>query len=306
MFLKKTIARKFKLKVVLLVGFLFFILFKPNLALAARTFLVAKDSKISVGDTAIVDLMIDTEGKSINVIEGDILIEDSSEILNIKDLSVAGSALSFWPLRPSLPNKSKLSFVGGAPRGLNSGSALLFRIVFLATSPGQVNFLPANFKVMANDGEATLVEIKIEPLAINITSAEDKLPNDQWEKIISEDNIAPEFLTAVVSQDNSVFDGQKFMFISAVDNQSGLDYFEVKEGSRPTVRSGETYVLKDQGGSSNIMVMAYDKAGNVSKILVKPAEKNNYGKLVAIVIIIFVLIIVSFVLIRKRLIGRKK
>ena len=60
------------------------------------------------------------------------------------------------------------------------------------------------------------------------------------------------------------------MTISATDQQSGIDHFEVAEGNYPAVRTGGTYVLVDQSETTPLLVTAYDKAGNKNSILLHP------------------------------------
>lgn len=291
----------FKLKLIgnkiSLAGILFLALFilTPKLALAATAFLTADYSSIAVGDTIIVNLVMDTLDKRPNVVEGNVLIKSGTQNIKITEFSLAGSALTYWPRTPSLESGSKISFTGGTPGGFNQKSGLLFKIVFLAEKEGQVVFLPANIKAYDNDGKATLIEVSNNPLTLTIGSKSGLPPKDQWLEIVSKDNQKPQQLSANFGQDDSVFEGKKFITISAVDNESGIDYYEVKEGNWPTVRSGETYVLIDQKEPSVITVTAYDKAGNHSKILLSPGKlKIGYGKLIIILIISLIVFYVAF------------
>lgn len=291
---------------ILLAGILFLMVFAliPNLALAATAYLITDYPSIAVGDIIIVNLVMDTVDKKPNVVEGDVLIKSGAKNIKITEFSLAGSALTHWPRTPSLDSGSKISFTGGVPGGFNQKSGLLFKIVFLAEKEGQVIFLPSDIKVYDNDGKATLIEVSNNSLTINIGHQKDVQPKNQWLEIISKDDQQPQNLIVTVGQDDALFEGKKFITISAVDNQSGIDYYEVKEGNWPTVRSGETYVLLDQSESSVITITAYDKAGNHSQISLKSGEPIiGYGKLIIILIIALILFYIAvrlFKLIKKK------
>lgn len=295
----------FKFKItgikILLAGILFSILFAlpPNLAWAATAYLIADYSSIAVGDTIIVNLVMDASDKNPNVVEGDVLIKNRDENIKISEFSLADSVLTYWSKTPSLDTNSKISFTGGVPGGFNQKSGLLFKIVFSAEKEGQVVFLPVNIQAYDNDGKATPIEVSVSPLTINIGPKKDIQPKNQWLEIISKDNQPPKDIAVTFGQDNAILEGKKFITISAVDNQSGIDYYEVKEGNWPKVRSGNTYVLQDQTESSTIIVIAYDKAGNSSKILLKPDKpKVNYGKLIIILVVSLILFYVLFKLLK--------
>ncbi len=291
----KTIGIKTLLAEIL---FLALFLLIPKQTLAATAYLTTDYPLIAVGDTIIVNLAMDPLDKRPNVVEGDVLIKSGSKNIKISELSTAGSVLAYWARNPSLDLDSSISFVGGTPGGFNQKSALLFKIVFLAEKEGQVVFLPANIKAYDNDGKATPIEVSNNSLAINIGPKKDDQPRDQWLEIISKDNQPPQDIAATFGQDDSIFEGKKFITISAIDNQSGIDYYEVAEGNWPAVRSGETYVLLDQSESSVIIITVYDKAGNHSQIILKPGKPQisiSYGKLI---IILVVSLIIFYVLLR--------
>jgi hypothetical protein len=293
----------FKSKLILtkssVAGFLFFSLFMltPNLALAATAYLTPSFKTVAVGDTVIVNVEMDTAGKNPNVVEGNIAIKSGAEKIQISAFSVAGSVLALWPKNPSfdLANESLISFAGGTPGGFDQASGLLFKIVFLAEKEGQVVFSPTNFKAYDNDGQATPIEVFHNPLTIEIGPKGDLAPQDQWLEVVTQDHIPPQDLIATIGQDASIFDGKKFISISVVDDQSGIAYYEVKEGDRPVVRSEATYVLLDQDGSSAITITAYDKAGNYSRITLPPGKpKINYVELIASLILFVALLYILF------------
>lgn len=241
--------------------------------LAATASIRAENSTIAVGDTALVSVHFDTQGKRPNTIEGEIDVSSGVDHISITEFTLAGSSLRYWLKTPSLDSKSKISFVGGTPGGFNSKDGLLFKIVFTADSVGDVTITPENIKAYDNDGKATPITTATQSLTLTIQPKTDQGTN-HWLDIIAGDKEGPHDITVAVGQNDTVFNGQKFITISAVDDQSGIDHYEVSEGDRPAVRSGSTYVLLDQTEKSIITIAAYDKAGNVSKIQMQPTSQK--------------------------------
>ena len=77
-----------------------------------------------------------------------------------------------------------------------------------------------------------------------------------------------------MGQDPSLFGGKYFISFSATDNESGMNYFAVQEGSGEFVQTESPYVLQDQTLSGIITVKAVDKAGNVAIKSIDLRPKN--------------------------------
>jgi hypothetical protein len=236
----------------------------PSGASAATAYIEASRSSISVGDTAIVTVKINTEGATPNTVEGEVSLKSSSDNLVVQEFSLANSAFGLWPRTPSLSKDGHtISFVGGVPGGFSIEGATLFKIIVEAKKEGTVTISPRNFSVFANDGSGTKIAVKMEGVTLRVTPKEAGVPaNNEWLAVVSGDVIPPTDFIVVPGQDVSLFEGKKFVFFSSVDNESGISHYEVSEDGAPAVRSGSTYVLKDQDGSPSLEVVAYDKAGN--------------------------------------------
>jgi hypothetical protein len=242
-----------------------------------------------------VRLSMDTMEKRPNTVEGTVLLKSGASHIEIQDFSLADSVLTNWLKTPSLDEDSKISFIGGVPGGFNEKRGLLFQIVFTAKTVGQVTFLPTDIRVYDNDGKATPMLVPGTPLTITINPKSPEKEKNQWLDVIANDNNPPQDLAVVFGFDPSSFGGKKFMSISAIDRESGIDYFEVTEGNQPAIRSGMTYVLRDQTESTPITVTAFDKAGNKSSILLHPdTRKNRYVLWGGITIVLSLLAFVAF------------
>lgn len=269
-YLQKNIGNRIALGLLLLLG-----VSSPDFVSAATAYLKSDYTTLAVGDAILVSVVMDTDGKSPNTVDGEVLLKESVDALEITDFSLADSVLTNWLKKPSFEDESKISFAGGVPGGFNQKDAVLFRIVFLAKAPGQIILTPSNMKAFDNDGKATTMTVSNTPITITVGPPGTAPVKNQWRDIVSTDNESPEDLVVAIGRDDSVFGGKKFMTISAVDKQSGIDYFEVAEGNQPAFRTGGTYVLLDQSELTPLLVTAYDKAGNKKSILLHPDTRMD-------------------------------
>jgi len=255
---------------------------------AATVYFNSNSNLISSGDTAVISVYLDTEGQHINVVEGEIAIQSKKTQPEVRELSVAGSDLSFWSRKPSFsPDTQVISFVGGTPGGFVKKDVLLFKIVLTGKKVGDVVFVPQTFSAYSNDGEGTPISVSSEDFLFRIEEGDDSEPQDEWRQIISQDNTPPETLTATVGRDQSLFDGQLFLTIEGYDSASGIDHFEIKEGELDAVRTGPEYVLQNQNGDSLVIITAFDKAGNTRVFEFIPVKSyRNWWILGATVLVI--------------------
>lgn len=273
----------------------------PTKTLAARITAAATDT-IAVKDTAIIQVFLDTEGEKINVVDGSVTLTDEhGGDFQIKELSVAGSAFSLWPRSPSIDLNSKtISFVGGAPAGLSGSHLLLFKIIASFNQAGAVTVSPSHLTAYLNDGNATSRTITTTSSKITIAPAAADT-NDAWKMVVAKDNIPPLPFTITVVQDPTANDGKKFITFNTTDADSGIDYYEVVEGSLPPVRSGTTYVLVNQDRADQITVIAYDVAGNF-----RTATLQKKHTTIWIVVGLIILIAIGFIFWRRRRISKRK
>ena len=300
--------KKSKFSKLLVILFFLVFLLSAKYVSAAELSLSSDSKDVNIGNTIAVDVLINTEGESINVVDGNITIPNGLDLIEIKELSSANSALNQWVRTPSWSKKDgTISFIGGLPGGLNQKSANLFRIFFTARSLGQVTFSPSDIKVYANDGKATLVGVHSTSLTININKADNSSVKDALQTTITKDYKAPTDINVDLGQDASLFDGQKFINVSATDSDSGIAYFEVKEGNREPVRTSSSYVLQNQNNLEPIIIFAFDKAGNVSKKILSPhSSVDTNNNLFIIIDTILIVAFIASVFILCRIFKKKK
>jgi len=273
--------------------FLFVILFStfyflfPNSANATILYLEPSEGTYHVNDTFLVEVRIDVEDKCINVV--DVNLSFSQDILKAIDFSKGDSILTIWPEAPIIDqNLGLISFAGGIPGGYcgrlpgdPEKTSLLGKIVFRVVPRGvlrdsaQVVFKDDS-QILLNDGLGTLAEFTTKGAVFTILPERLVEPSkDEWQIELRKDNIPPEPFEIKIYQDPAIFDGKYFIVFSTTDKQTGIDYYEVKEGERDWQRVESPYLLEDQTLKSIIKVRAVDKAGNerIAEYLPLPPEK---------------------------------
>ena len=288
-----------------LLGILVFsAIFLPYSVFASNIYIDTSHPDFFVGDTIVFSVRVDSLNKNINAAEGSILLDYLTESVSLIDINTAGSKFSLWPGKP-MPSEdnTSISFAGGAPGGLNSKDAVIFNIVLKLQKAGQITLTPDNFSVYLNDGKGTKDEVSVKNLVIDVLPKKlDSRSVDDWNNITSKDKTPPEFIEAIISQDSYVFDNQYFVSFFAVDKDSGIAYYEIKEGERDFVRAESPQLLQDQSFKSIVQIKAVDKAGNerivefmpTVPVVVPPAP--FYKTTIFLVIILFALIAITLII----------
>ncbi len=267
----------------------------PYSVFASNVYIDTPHTDFFVGDTILFSVRVDSENKNINAVEGSVMLDYAAESASLININTSGSTFSLWPGEP-LPSESNtsISFAGGSPGGLNSKDAIIFNIVLKLQKVGRITLTPDNLSVYLNDGKGTQDEVHIKNVVIDVVPQKpDSQPVDDWNVVTSNDTTPPEPFDIYVGQEESVFDGKKFLSFSTTDTQSGIAYYEVTEGDLPPIRSNGTYILQEQHKPIQVTVIAYDSAGNTRESLYSPAAPNyNY---VVYVVIIIAIILLAFI-----------
>ncbi len=159
------------------VGFLF-----CNETEAASLYLTTANNKVTVGSLITVNLLVNTQGKTINNAEA--VIRFPNDLVDV--VSVKGSLFSLWVESPSFSNSSgTISFNGGIPDpGYNGGGTKILTIVARAKKAGTVSFLFGDAAVRENDGLGTDILSGQSPVSIVVenttnNTAPTEVKNDQ-------------------------------------------------------------------------------------------------------------------------------
>jgi len=285
---------KFKIIFILIINFVLF----PVAVQGAVLYLEPASGEYYWDDVFVAEIKIDTEGEEINAVKIDLTF--FQELLEAKDFSQGNSILAFWPEGPSFSNQEgTISFVGGVPGGFQ-GDGLLGKLVFQTKKSGEqfsaqsaaVRFLDSS-QVLLNDGLGTPAELITKEAIFTIFPEKREVSEDQWRKELEKDDIPPESFEIIISQDPFLFEGKYFIVFQTQDKQTGIDYYEVKEGKRDWQRAESPYLLEDQELKSIIKVKAVDKAGNERMAEITPPYKVTWKDIIPwiILVIIFGLVI---------------
>lgn len=129
------------------------------------------------GDTFSVDWFLDTEGKSINVVDAN--IQYSLDTLQVVENSTGNSGIILWVSEPTVDTRAgTISFSGGIPGGISGNHIPILRTTFRAKTMGNATISPTNLTyVLENNGSGSKLEIKTVPLSFAILSPKSKLYN---------------------------------------------------------------------------------------------------------------------------------
>ncbi len=254
--------RKF-INFILLFAFGIFVF--PKVIFAATIYFSSGSQNIYDGDTFIIEARISSPDKLINVIDGTFLFDRDNDKMTVKELSTGGSIFPLWAQEPVFSNTDgRISFVGGTPDGFQGEKGIILRIIFTAQNEGKAQLaFDDKSLIFLNDGKGTKINYQQNPLTISILKRPPGIaPKDEWQKIIEEDKTPPEPFEITLGKNPALFDNQYFISFFATDKESGVAYYEVKEGDYDFVRTTSPYLLKDQPLKGIIKVRAVDMAGN--------------------------------------------
>lgn len=270
-------------------------------AYAAELYSTTPTRQVYTGDTALVEVRINTEGEQLNAVEGVLHVEGG--VAKISDISLGGSVLTIWPRMPVaqvMPQGIDIFFTGGVPGGFTQSDALLFKIAVTPEKSGKVVIQPEQIVSYKNDGRGTKVLASMSSLTLTVLQSEGTHTNS-WEQAVSSDVMPPAPFTITIGQSSSVYDNKRFISFNTTDAETGVDRYEVIEGSSPSIRAESPYVLRNQSTSEKISVIAFDKAGNKTVATWEPERRVSYSTLYAgMALGILCILIVLICVVRRR------
>lgn len=267
-------------------SFLFFIF---DFSQAAVLYLEPEKAQYYPGDTFIEEVRLDVaEGENINAVEVHLIYPP--DILEVVDLSVGNSILTLIAQQPNFSN-GLVSFSGGIPGGYSgtiSGDLgttnLLGKIIFRAIKEGKAKIRFADDSiVLLNDGLGTPTKLTTKGASFIILAEKTGIVEEPWQIELKKDTIPPEPFKIEVRQESLIFEGKYVLIFSTTDKQTGLDYYEVKEGTGDWKKSESPYLLEDQNLRGVIKVKAVDKAGNERIAEYQPPKKSFFYQIINLI-----------------------
>lgn len=252
-----------------------------------------------------VKIFLNTEGESINAIEGEMDYQESN--FDFQKITDGSSIVNFWLKSPQKSSDGKIIFSGGMPGRYNGEKGFLFSTVFLlrsGSSVSQTEISFQNLKVYLNDSKGTEKKLDDFQSALDI--------NDVMVVVAPVDTKPPEVFAPYVTRDPNLAGGRWVVILKAQDKGEGIDYYEVFESTEKyeleevinnkslpwrVVEDSNAFMLNDQSLESYVYAKAVDKAGNERMAVVIPAVKKsghfNY-KVFSVIIILSIVVSVIF------------
>lgn len=240
----------------------------PTLAFSAGLFIETETIEFTQGDEFLASIFLNTEGESINAVEGKISFP--RQLLEIKEVRDGNSVVNFWVERPKMGQPANISFSGIIPGGYQRPKGFLFSVVLRAKASGKGVIEINNARILRNDSDGTKATLKISPLQFSISQG-DSLSERRATSIV--DSRPPEDFHADIAHDPELFGGQWFIVFATQDKVSGIDHYEICEGTKTTCAVAESpHLLMNQKLDKKIFVKAVDKSGNEKVEVVYPTN----------------------------------
>jgi len=281
-----------------------FLLLLKN-AQAANLYLNSTSNTVSLNNTFTLEVRLNLDQeKSINTV--DVYLNYPADLLNAVDISYGNSILDIIPEQPTIDNQAgTIHFGGGITNGYtgkipgdpglsNLLTKIIFKTIKVPTIPGPIQIvLSPKSTVFLNDGLGTSTQLSLNNFALNITAPSNN-PNNEWQLNLSQDKIPPEDFLITLSRDPLIYNNKYFITFNTTDKQTGIDYYQVKEGSSGWTKAISPYLLKDQNLGSAILVKAVDKAGNerIVQYVAPKIKATSHTFIIVIVLVILVLILI--------------
>jgi hypothetical protein len=267
-----------------------FLLLNGSEANAAELFFEAKNREFTQGEEFLASIFLNSLEESINAAEGRVLF--SENLLEVKEIRDGNSIINFWIERPRIEQAGAIGFSGIIPGGYQETKGLVFSVVFQAKANGSGAIEIQDAKVLLNDGEGTSASVKLSPFQFSISQEEPATP-PMVETV--KDTNPPEDFEPEIASDSNIFDGKYFLVFATQDKGSGIDHYEVCEGSKRKCMIAESpYLLQNQKLDQQIFVKAVDKSGNERAVMLPPQKPLPWYKnyfVLAILIIIGLMVI---------------
>lgn len=241
-----------KIKLIILFTLIFF----SQSVLAASLNLNVDKNNLSEGGITTLVVSLNTEGQSINTIEGDLKYDDA--FVKAEFINIGSSFVNFWIEKPNLKTTGIVHFSGMTPGGVSFVDGEAFKVIFRAKKTGNTNLSLSNVSLLLNDGKGGTASVKVKNVDLKIN--QDKVVNDAI-GTISGDKIPPEKFSFERAVSPSLFDNKYFISFSTTDKESGVDHYQICELFN-CVTAESPYLLKNQTPFYYIKVNAYDMNGN--------------------------------------------
>jgi hypothetical protein len=239
-------------------------------------------SQVGVGDRIQVTVTVDTS-VPLNTYAGTLTYDPSLRVVAVSD---ANSVATMWLTRPVAG--PSIPFIGFTAGGYAGKGGTVFKVIFEATKPGTARVALSDTQLLRNDGAGTNETVNAPALTLSVASA----PQGSYSEV--PDNVAPEPFAPILGSDPALYDGRYYAAFETQDKGSGIDRYAVSETrlfDSASVATTSPYLIRDQYLTSDVIVRAYDRAGNMRvAVLHRQHLLRPYEKVLASLILIGVLL----------------
>jgi hypothetical protein len=272
------------------------VLFYVTATVSAHAATISIDSgtkNVAVGDEYKVDFSLTSRDTELNALEGVVSVPKNLTLVRVME---GGSIVNFWVHNPSdTANQStdSIAFSGVIPGGYAGENGKLFSIIFKVQSIGTTKISIDKMLAFINDGAGSKTPLSAISLELIVHKVGSGLVVDDG---LGLDKTPPEVFLPEIGQDSHIYDGKKFVVFSATDKDSGIDRYEINEGSG-FVSAVSPYILIHQNGDVKIVVRAIDRAGNIREEVAGQNLSTNSSIVGYLRSIIWIILVVCIVLV---------
>lgn len=273
------------MKKIFLSLFISFFIFTHS-ALAAGLFFDTSNTEIKTGSFFEVTVILNSPEQKINAVEGSVYFP--GDLLNFVNIRENNSIINFWVEKPQVKTNNSINFSGIVPGGY-LGEGNLFKIIFKTKATGQGELDFKDVKVLLNDGLGTELSVSQKNLSFIVS---DQAPVQNEVVIVDlSDQYPPEPFTPIITKIPEIAGDNYVLVFATQDKDSGVDYYQVKEGLHAFVNAESPYVLKNQKLDKKIIVKAFDKSGNVRQVTIAAVNVHNWYENFWIFVIILLVVL---------------
>lgn len=306
-----------RLKILLSLGLVVFFV-TPLVSFAQSVSIRANKTSYALNENILVTVSVETGGQQINTVGGELSF--SSSQLSVSDLRFGNSIISLWVDKPTANTSlGTIKFTGGVPGGYSGSSGTLFTFTVKPKVEGSLTINFSDIHVLLNDGSGgEMQNLKKNALSLNITPAKTSpapaSPKEERpvvEKEPEKDTTPPENFVPMVSKHESIADNAYFVSFFAVDKDSGVNKYEVREIQKVTgtatewVESTSPYILKHQSWGTKIEVRATDGSGNSVVALTEKPFSSGIA-LVGVVVLLILTMFITRAVTKRQIRSRRK
>jgi hypothetical protein len=246
-----------------LLSYIVLFLGAPFFSYAAQLSVESSPTMARMGEFVEVSLLLDPQDEVINAIEGSVSFSSHFKIEAIKS---GDSIIPYWVVEP-YDSGDTVFFAGIVPggysgdvspkwKGYHPGKVLTLVLNAVEEGDGWVQ-VGRETRVLLHDGKGTDADVLVKDTDI-LVQGNNAVPVEyEWR-----DDISPEPFTPLFYREERFFFADKrYIVFVTQDKDSGIDYYEITVG-KETFIAQSPYYLKDSSYEGEVLITAYDKAGN--------------------------------------------